>query len=110
MDMPDTDALSNELRAMREQQHQDFSVIIQRLSALEATVATEGARCPYWETIARSQNNREQINANTQAIAGLGDDMTGLKVEVAKTAVRLGSMMGAVGSVVTAMVMKALGI
>ena len=34
--------------------------ILQRITALETLVANQAQNCPHRETIARSQNNREQ--------------------------------------------------
>ena len=108
--MPDMDTLQAEIRQMREQMHDDSVAVSQRLASMEAMIQTEAIRCPYRETIARSANNREQIKENAKAIADHAEKFTDLKVEVAKTAVRLGGMMGAAGAIVTAVIMKMLGI
>jgi len=106
--MTDIDALRREVRAWRTQQHEDNAEILQRLAALETSVATERERCPYREDIARSQNNRDQIERNRDGIATLGRDLTAVRVKVAGIAAGVGALTGGAGAIITGVMMKVL--
>jgi len=68
------------------------------IADLTAMIRTEGERCPHREDIARSRNNREQINRNT-------DDIGALKVSDAVSKTKLGILMAGssgIGGVIVA--------
>jgi len=108
--MTDIDALRHEVRAWRAQQHEESAEILQRLAALETSVATERERCPYREDIARSKNNRDQIEQNRDNIVSLGRDLTAVRVKMAGVAAGVGTLTGGAGAIITGVLMKVLGI
>ena len=71
----------------------DISNLREDIADLKAMIRTEGDRCPYREDIARSTNNRRQIERNTEAIGSL-------TVSNAKMAVLLTSSSGLGGIIV----------
>ena len=62
----------------------DMHRIENEVAGLSALIKTEGLRCPYRETIARSSNNRRQIEKNTADIERLEERVHTIDISVAK--------------------------
>ena len=89
----------DEAQAMRADMRQ-LEGAVTRLSTL---IETEGTRCPYREDIARSGNNRKQIEKNAADIERVETRVNALEISTAKLIVMMTGS-GGLGGALVAMI------
>ena len=74
-----------------------FAEILQRLTRIEAMIATEGARCPHREDIARAMNSIQERKALALRVDKIEEHLTDARISIA----RMLATGGAGGAIVT---------
>jgi hypothetical protein len=92
-------SLYEEIHSIRE----DMSKVLGRVTTIETLVSTEAARCPYRETIAKAANNKTRLD-------NLERDVTTMRIQVARIGALYGGLSGIGGAIITAVVMRGLGL
>ena len=84
--------------------------VLQRISTIEAVVQRQGELCPHRELLARAANNIIRMEKMEGRMTTIGNTITDVRLEVARIGAIAGGISGLGGAVVTAVVMKALGL
>lgn len=77
--------------------------ILQRLTRIEAMIATEGARCPYREDIARAMNSIQERKALAVRVDKIEDRLTDARISIARM-LATGGAGGVIGTVLVELV------
>jgi hypothetical protein len=77
--------------------------ILQRISTIETVVARQSDLCPHRELLARAANNIVRMDRMEGVV-------TALRLEMARIGAIAGGISGLSGAIISAVVMKALGI
>jgi hypothetical protein len=77
--------------------------ILQRLTRIEAMIATEGARCPHREDIARAMNSIQERKALALRVDKIEDHLTDARISIARM-LATGGAGGVIGTVLVELV------
>lgn len=80
-----------------------FAEILQRLTRIEAMIATEGARCPHREDIARAMNSIQERKALAVRVDKIEDRLTDARISIARM-LATGGAGGVIGTVLVELV------
>ena len=80
-----------------------FAEILQRLARIEAMIATEGARCPHREDIARAMNSIQERKALSLRVDKIEEHLTDARISIARM-LATGGAGGVIGTVLVELV------
>ena len=80
-----------------------FGEILQRLTRIEAMIATEGARCPHREDIARAMNSIQERKALSLRVDKIEEHLTDARISIARM-LATGGAGGVIGTVLVELV------
>jgi len=80
-----------------------FGEILQRLTRIEAMIATEGARCPHREDIARAMNSIQERKALALRVDKIEEHLTDARISIARM-LATGGAGGVIGTVLVELV------
>ena len=80
-----------------------FAEILQRLTRIEAMIATEGARCPHREDIARAMNSIQERKALSLRVDKIEEHLTDARISIARM-LATGGAGGVIGTVLVELV------
>lgn len=75
-----------------------FGEILQRLTHIEAMIATEGARCPHREDIARAMNSIQERKTLALRVDKIEEHLTDTRISIARM-LATGGAGGVIGTV-----------
>jgi hypothetical protein len=81
----------------------DVKEILRRIAVLETVTANRADTCPHRVVISRASNNLVRLQA-------IEDQQVHIRIKLATLSATIGGITGTIGAIVTALVMKALGI
>lgn len=80
-----------------------YAEILQRLTRIEAMIATEAERCPYRETVARASNSIHERQKLAERVDKIEDRLTDARISIARM-LATGGAGGVIGTVLVELV------